>query len=125
MDHPIEKDLQEPLREPFIGIWARKSRIIELYPGGWESFAKDHAAEMVRLQHDEHLVLAGAMSPWDAEHWINFFESLGLQAMDEKEETWVDICVTEMGHPTAKCEWIVSSYDGTWLKGTRTHGKIE
>jgi hypothetical protein len=30
MDHPIEKDLQESLREPFIGIWARKNRIAEL-----------------------------------------------------------------------------------------------
>lgn len=76
------------------------------------------------MWHDDHLLRDGAMSAMDVESLVKFWESKGLSAMRSVngQEVWDDLCVVNALSvvPTAPCEWIEVSEDGThaWLKGS-------
>jgi hypothetical protein len=103
----------------FFNIIIPKTVIAANYPGGVDRCMKDGGPGTLE---DEYLIRGGAMSWYDMERIIRYFEQFGIRYLDERGKA-VDMVVVDMLRgPMTPCDWIEfdSGKDGPrcWLHGT-------
>jgi hypothetical protein len=90
-DRPLETYPREPLREPLIGVRAKKERAEALNPDGWTAFKANSIKEMECLRRDKDLRLAAAMPPHDAGHrasWSGPSDCKALTRTGNSPDAW-------------------------------------
>lgn len=114
-----------PMHPKFINFFMPISVIKEKYPGGFDKFLEEHEKDFGAQPHyDEHLFMAGAMSPSDIEYIVNYWTDKGFECLAEKdgESYWKDGCVFEelYGGATLPCEWLLYNEKEhyVYLRGT-------
>lgn len=79
--------------------------------GGFKGFLELHKKEIgKRTLYDDYLLRYSAMSGWDIEFMVKFFEEQGLAPFEggENPTIWRDLCVYDQygGGLTLPCDWI-------------------
>lgn len=95
----------------FITLVVRIDRINAHYPGGFSAYLEQQEKP---VEHDDHLLRQGAMSPMDIESAVNEWKEIGLQPTEKIRGVlhWKDCCVIDyFGGPTLPCDWIELSPD--------------
>lgn len=115
-----------PISCEFIDVVIPIANIDRVHPGGFAAF-KEENKEIFgkRFWHDDFLFRDGAMSPYDAQEIVKFWERKGLEAIEERKDdkyAWKGLCVVEhmFGGPTMDCDWIEfdEKRSCVYLKGT-------
>lgn len=86
-----------------ISVVIRRSRIVEVWRGGWDGFAADCPNQT--LCADPDLARVGFMNPDDVARYVDDLQRRGLVFQRGNEA--VDIVVVDqMSGPTTSCNWV-------------------